>query len=130
MRTSDRTIDAARRLRRTMTLPEVVLWQRVRGGGLNGHLIRRQQPYGPFVLDFYCRAAKLAIEVDGWVHGRERQARHDDERDAWLRSQGVEVHRIPAAAILGHLPDALAGLADVLDRRARPARRRVKSEQR
>jgi very-short-patch-repair endonuclease len=128
MRTTDRTVATARRLRRTMSLPEVVLWQRVRGGGLNGHLIRRQQPYGPFVLDFYCRAAKLAIEVDGWVHGREQQARHDDERDAWLRSQGVEVHRIPAAGILSALADVLTGLADALDRRAGPTQRRSKLE--
>jgi len=54
-----------------MTLPEVVLWQHLRGRHFSGPRFRRQHPAGPYVLDFYCPAAKLAVEIDGYVHGLE-----------------------------------------------------------
>jgi very-short-patch-repair endonuclease len=44
--------------------------------------------------------AKLAVEVDGIVHGMGDQAVHDERRDAWLRKQGIEVLRIPASAVM------------------------------
>ena len=55
---------SARKLRRKMTLPEVILWHwlRQRPQGLK---FRRQHPTGPYVLDFFCSDARLAIEVDG-----------------------------------------------------------------
>jgi len=57
----------ARKLRRNMTLPEVLLWRwlRQRPEGLK---FRRQYPTGPYVLDFFCSDARLAIEVDGEAH--------------------------------------------------------------
>jgi very-short-patch-repair endonuclease len=48
-----------------MTLPEVLLWQAVRGGQVGGLRFRRQHPIGPYVLDFYCPALRLAVEIDG-----------------------------------------------------------------
>ena len=59
-----KTVLNARTLRRAMTRPEVLLWQVLRERP-NGLRFRRQHPVGPFVLDFYCPAARLAIEVDG-----------------------------------------------------------------
>ncbi len=61
---------------------------------------RRQHPLGPYVLDFYCPEAKLAIEVDGAVHDLPDQARHDERRDHWLGQQGIRVLRFSAAEIL------------------------------
>jgi very-short-patch-repair endonuclease len=65
----DTTTRNARNLRRKMTLPEVILWQwlRQRPDGLK---FRRQHPTGPYVLDFFCSDARLAIEVDGEAHSR------------------------------------------------------------
>jgi very-short-patch-repair endonuclease len=51
-----------------MTLPEVLLWNGLRGGRLEGLRFRRQHPFGPYILDFYCEQAKLAVEVDGMAH--------------------------------------------------------------
>ena len=61
------TVTKARSLRRSMTLPEVVLWKvlRARPAGIK---FRRQHPVGPYVLDFYCEAALTGIEVDGMAH--------------------------------------------------------------
>ena len=57
-----------RSLRRTQTPAEVVLWGLVRGGRL-GVRFRRQHAVGPFVLDFYCPSARLAVELDGHQGG-------------------------------------------------------------
>ncbi|WP_174298464.1 endonuclease domain-containing protein [Sphingomonas bacterium] len=92
----------AKRLRRAMTLPEVLLWQalRPRPAGLR---FRRQHPAGRYVLDFFCPAHRLAVEVDGEAHSRGSQPRHDAARDDWLRGQGVRVLRVPAADVLNDL---------------------------
>src|SRR3954469_10158826 len=62
------TFKRARALRRAMTLPEVLLWQALRGGQVGGLRFRRQHPIGHYVLDFYCPALRLAVEVDGAAH--------------------------------------------------------------
>ncbi|MEJ1968138.1 MAG: DUF559 domain-containing protein [Rhizomicrobium sp.] len=59
------TFKRARALRRKMTLPEILLWQQLRGRKLRGLSFRRQHPVGPYILDFFCASAALAIEVDG-----------------------------------------------------------------
>ena len=89
----------ARKLRRKMTLPEVILWHwlRQRPEGLK---FRRQHPTGPYVLDFFCNDARLAIEVDGEAHSRGDRPQRDADRDTWLRSAGIETLRIPAAELL------------------------------
>jgi very-short-patch-repair endonuclease len=89
----------ARKLRRNMTLPEVLLWRwlRQRPEGLK---FRRQYPTGPYVLDFFCSDARLAIEVDGEAHSRGDRPDRDQARDHWLRSAGIETLRIAAADIL------------------------------
>ncbi len=76
----------ARRLRRTLTAPEVRLWVRLRIRAPSRPVFRRQHPFGPYVLDFYCPAAKLCIEVDGWGHNMGDQPARDERRDAWLGS--------------------------------------------
>ncbi|MDC9822589.1 endonuclease domain-containing protein [Devosia sp. ZB163] len=93
------TLKHAKRLRREMTLPEVVLWQDLRRRQLSKHF-RRQHPVGPHVLDFYCSGANVAVEVDGAAHDFVQQALHDERRDAWLSQQGVRVLRFAAAEIL------------------------------
>ena len=94
------TFKRARALRRAMTLPEVLLWQALRGGQVGGMRFRRQHPIGPYVLDFYCPALRLAVEIDGAAHDIPAQASHDLRRDAWLAAQGIRVLRVPAADVL------------------------------
>ena len=65
MRTPEKTFSRARALRRQMSLSEIVLWQALRKGRLAGLRFRRQHPIGPYILDFYCASARLAIEGDG-----------------------------------------------------------------
>jgi very-short-patch-repair endonuclease len=56
-----------------MSKPEIHLWCRLRAGALDGLDFRKQHPIGPFIADFFCGAAKLAVEVDGSQHLDEQQ---------------------------------------------------------
>ncbi len=96
----------ARKMRKTLTDPEWLLWERLKRRG-NGVVFRRQHPIGPYILDFYCFKAALAVEVDGAVHGEDERAVKDEVRQTYLESQGLFVYRIPAAEVYRD-PDAVA----------------------
>ena len=97
--TSKKTVANARRLRKTMSLPEVLLWNELKGrkGGIR---IRRQHPAGPYIIDLYCPSAKLAVEIDGLSHELENQPQRDANRDEFLMSMGIETIRIAASDVL------------------------------
>jgi very-short-patch-repair endonuclease len=94
------TKDRAKALRRNMSLPEVLLWKAIKGGAVDRLHFRRQHPIGPYVLDFYCEAVKLAVEVDGASHGFGDRPVRDERRDTWLATQGIDTLRLPASLIL------------------------------
>lgn len=112
-----RDVARARRLRRSLSLPERMLWLRIRGSALH---LRKQHPLGDYVLDFYCAAARLAIEVDGEVHGYGDRPHRDEIRTRWLNAKGIEVIRVPAREVLAD-PDSVAnGLLRLCCERATP----------
>ena len=86
-RISNEKLEQARRLRRDQTPTEQALWQRLRANRLRGLHFRRQQLVDGFIVDFYCHAAALVVEVDGPVHLDQKVA--DQERDSVLRSHGL-----------------------------------------
>jgi very-short-patch-repair endonuclease len=108
------TVERARELRRRMTPPEARLWVCLRGKRLAGLKFRRQHPIGPYVLDFYCPSAKLAVEVDGQSHEHPERITHDARRTAWLRERGVRVIRLTAEDVRAHLD----GVVDFIKRTA------------
>jgi very-short-patch-repair endonuclease len=98
MRAPVLTQKRARSLRRTLSLPEVLIWCRIRGRGF-----RRQHAFGPYILDFYRPRDRLCIEIDGQQHNFVADAR----RDAFLAKHDVRTVRIPAADVLRD-PEAAA----------------------
>jgi very-short-patch-repair endonuclease len=111
----------AKQLRRQLTLPEGLLWQflRSRPGGFK---FRRQHPIGSYVLDFFCREAGLAIEVDGQAHSMGDNPRRDRRRDAWLQEQGIRTLRIAASDVLDEMEAVMRTLLQVWAERAPPPR--------
>jgi len=83
---------AARKLRKHPTKAENLLWQNLRNRQLEGFKFRRQQPLGPYILDFVNFDKRLAIEVDGGQHAILKDK--DKKRDAWLKAEGFEVMRL------------------------------------
>lgn len=108
MRAPDFIPDRAREMRRALTQPERALWALLRRNDLGLHF-RRQHPIGPYILDFYCAAASLAVEVDGPVHD-DQQVR-DERRTAWLAKEGVRVIRFSAADVETKAAAVLAAIA-------------------
>ena len=90
-------VERARELRQRMTPEERLLWQHLRANRLHGFHFRRQQVIAGFIVDFYCHAAGLVVEVDGAVH--EQQVEADRERDAVLTTRGLRVLRVKNAQV-------------------------------
>jgi len=106
-----KSYERARTMRRALTPPEARLWRCLKGDQLEGLGFRKQHPVGPYILDFYCAAAKLAVEVDGAVHAQAEQAAHDGRRSAWLGHKGIRVIRIKALDVRDELDGVLEYIA-------------------
>ena len=119
MAAAEGAVSRARVMRQALTPPEARLWVRLRREGLGGLRFRRQHPVGPYVLDFYCPAARLAVEVDGESHALPGRAAHDARRTAWLAGQGVAVIRVTAEAVRTNLDNVLDWIAQEARDRSR-----------
>ena len=111
------TIERARSLRKSMSMPEALLWRvlRQRPGGLK---FRRQHPSGPFVADFFCHEARLVVEIDGEAHARGERPERDRVRDAWFAERSLSVVRVPAREVLRDVNAVVEGIVAA----ARPSR--------
>lgn len=103
----------ARELRQPLTPQEQKLWQRLRGKQLYGLKFRRQHPIDRFILDFYCAAHKLAIEIDGHHHADPEQQRYDQARTQWLQQQGLRVIRFTNQEVDTNIEGVLAEIRRV-----------------
>jgi very-short-patch-repair endonuclease len=84
---------AAKKLRANATPHERILWRALKELPMDGTHFRRQAPIGPYVVDFFCPAKQLIIELDGGHHNEDETAARDRERQAWLEQQGYRVIR-------------------------------------
>jgi very-short-patch-repair endonuclease len=98
-------LQQAKALRRAMTPAEKRLWAALRTNRLDGFHFRRQQIIDGFIVDFYCHAAGLVVEVDGPVH--EEQIEYDAERSRVLTARGLQTLRIKNEEIMHNLEDVL-----------------------
>ena len=84
---------AAKRLRANTTPHERTLWRALKELPMDGTHFRRQAPIGPYVVDFFCPAKRLIIELDGGHHNDDETAKRDGERQLWLEREGYRVVR-------------------------------------
>ncbi|MDD5388922.1 MAG: endonuclease domain-containing protein [Gallionellaceae bacterium] len=82
-----------RALRGNLTEAEQKLWYRLRRKQINGWQFYRQKPLGPYIVDFYCPAAALVVELDGGQHFEPENLEADRKRDAYLAGLGLRVLR-------------------------------------
>ncbi len=97
-----------------MSPVEQRLWHGVRRDQL-GVSFRRQHAVGPYVLDFYCSAFKLAIELDGDDHAQRRE--RDEARTRFLNGQGIDVVRFSNLDVTGNLPGVLEAITMEISKR-------------
>ncbi len=93
--------DRRRELRSSMTDAERTLWKMIRNQALGVRFLR-QYGVGPYTLDFYCPAKRLAIEIDGGQHMEDGQRQHDDDRSVFLLQQNIKVIRFWNTEVLNN----------------------------
>ena len=99
--------DEARRLRRSQSDAEHVLWTRLRAHRFLGLKFRRQHPIGPYIVHFCCIDKKLIVELDGSQHLE--NANYDSQRTAFLNRQGYRVIRFWNHEVLTGMEESLSG---------------------
>jgi very-short-patch-repair endonuclease len=106
-------VHRAKELRQNMTPAEKILWQCLRANRLGGWHFRRQQIIDGFIIDFYCHASRLVIELDGEVHNQ--QIEYDAERDLILKSKGLKILRFSNEVVLKDINSVLETIAITCD---------------
>ena len=104
----------ARELRRRQTDAEKTIWAKVRNRQLESVKFRRQQPIGPYIVDFVSLERKLVIEIDGGQHNEEEAKRRDEERTAWLERKGYRILRFWDNEVLRNMDGVLEKIRVVL----------------
>jgi very-short-patch-repair endonuclease len=107
--------DTARLLRRTATLEETILWERVRNSRL-GLPFRRQAPLGPYVVDFLCLKASLIVELDGSGHLKPDAKAYDRARDEYLHARGFVVLRFFNSEVRDRLDEVIDKIRGMMRR--------------
>ena len=102
--------DRARELRRNMTLAEVLLWKRLKGGQILGADFDRQRAIDEYIVDFYCKELLLAIEVDGKSHNNRRD--QDSQRQRRLEELRVTVLRFWDHAVKTDLESVITRIGE------------------
>jgi very-short-patch-repair endonuclease len=100
----------ARALRSNMTDAEQKLWRGLRGKQILGAQFYRQKPVGPYIVEFYCAAARLVVELDGGQHAEPAHQSKDRQRDADLQALGLLVLRFDSGQTLRETEAVLAAI--------------------
>jgi very-short-patch-repair endonuclease len=89
----ERLKDNRKSLRNSLTPAEAKLWSLISNSRLSGRKFRRQHSVGPYILDFYCPAERLCIELDGNVHFMDKGYERDEARTEFLKAMNIKVIR-------------------------------------
>lgn len=106
----------ARELRKNQTPAEELLWRLLRNRRLLGFKFRRQHQFGEFIADFFCCEANLVIECDGDAHESNEGWHYDQERDAYMISQGLRVLRFSNDRVLNDTAGVMDEICRTLTR--------------
>jgi very-short-patch-repair endonuclease len=97
----------ARELRKEMTDAERLLWSRLRLKQIKGLQFYRQKVIGNYIVDFYCHAANMIIEIDGGQHYSIEGMKKDKIRDEYLMSRKLRVLRFSDREVLKNIDDVM-----------------------
>jgi very-short-patch-repair endonuclease len=102
-------------LRNTASDAERLLWTSLKGSQLLGYKFRRQQGIGQYVVDFYCPAKKVAIEIDGATHWTEEEQKRDRDRQHSIEVSGIRVLRFTNDDVYTNKDGVLNAILTVLE---------------
>ena len=103
-----------RKLRNNPTPEESMLWERLKERKLEGRKFRRQHSIGRWVVDFYCPAEKIVVELDGARHFTEEGRLNDRERDRYLvEDLNLKIIRFPNSAVTSDIEAVLLTIKEL-----------------
>ncbi|RYZ60770.1 MAG: endonuclease domain-containing protein [Chitinophagaceae bacterium] len=105
----------AKKLRGEMTFSEVKLWQELKRGKMMGYDFDRQRAIGNYIVDFYCKDLRLAIEVDGITHEGEAARLRDDSRQKTIEALGVSILRFHALLVMNDVEAVCKAIASWIE---------------
>ena len=104
-----------RKLRKNATDAERKVWSILRRNQMGARFVR-QYSVGPYVLDFFCPAHRLAIEIDGGQHNEKIHKQHDQTRTAYLFKHRIQVLRFWNNEVLQNTEGVWQQIKEGLDR--------------
>jgi very-short-patch-repair endonuclease len=111
-------LEAARILRKNMTFPERLLWERLKEKQICGLRFRRQHPIEFFIADFYCHQIRLVIEIDGEIHNQ-REA-YDDGRSAEMEKFDIKIIRFKNLEVENEIENVILKIKTIVNERLQP----------
>ena len=111
----------AQTLRLNETPAEKILWDKLKNKQFHGLKWRRQHPFGKYILDFFCRAKSISIELDGAYHFTPEQQQYDAIRTEFIKNAGVLELRFTNSEIENNLEDVLRQIKHACDNYIPPA---------
>ena len=106
--------DRRRQLRRQQIPSEVKLWMLLRNRQFRGLKFRRQHSIGGYILDFYCPALRLAIEIDGESHLKPGRDIYVERRQRWIERQGITIVRFLSSDVINNFDGTIERLDEVI----------------
>ena len=108
----------ARELRKSSTLSEVLLWNKLKSGNMMGFTFNRQKPIGSYIVDFYCKKLDLVIEIDGTSH--DQKIERDFKRQDDLEKLGLEFLRFNNFEIKSDIDNVLRVIENWIKEKTSP----------
>ena len=106
--------ELARKLRNDSTFTEILLWSYLKKKQMRGFDFDRQKPIDNYIVDFFCKDLKLAIEIDGESHyGKEYK---DKLRDKRLNKFGITILRFDDLDVRYKLEQVLQTIEKWIDK--------------
>jgi very-short-patch-repair endonuclease len=91
-------------LRRAAPKAEAILWHYLKQKQLDEYKFRRQYSIGGYVVDFYCPALRLVIEVDGPSHFvSDEVKKYDKQRQKYIEHFGIKILRMNNSDIYNNI---------------------------
>ncbi|MBI3044577.1 MAG: DUF559 domain-containing protein [Betaproteobacteria bacterium] len=87
-------LEQRRALRSRLTPAEAALWRLLQRSQVDGRKFRRQYGVGPYIVDFYCPAERLVVELEGAAHDSAPAVARDEARERFLAAMGMRILRL------------------------------------
>ena len=107
-------IPFARELRNHSTKSEIIFWLKIKGKAFYGYDFHRQKPIDNYILDFYCDALLLAIEIDGYSHQFLEVFNKDTKKEKRMNELGISVLRFSDEQVLKDMENVIRALEDYI----------------